>query len=153
MKVFNLRCGLEHGFEGWFSSEDDFQSQLGRGLLTCPLCGDARVARVPSAPRLNLGASADSREPSAVSAQPAAPSPDAGTSLQVAWMRMVRHVLENTDDVGERFADEARRMHHGETETRGIRGRATPQEALELIEEGIDVLPLPVPAALNGPLQ
>ena len=151
MKVFNLRCGLEHGFEGWFSSEDDFQSQLAQGLLTCPLCGDAHVSRTPSAPRLNLGAAP---APGITAGSPAQAAPqDAGATLQAAWMRMVRHVLENTDDVGERFAEEARRMHHGETETRGIRGRASPQEALELLDEGIEVLPLPLPAALNGPLQ
>jgi hypothetical protein len=154
MKVLNLRCGQQHVFEGWFSSEDDFQSQLGRSLVTCPLCGDASVTKMPSAPRLNLGAT-----PVPESASPAAPAGQAlvptegAQALQVAWMQMVRHVLENTDDVGDRFATEARRMHHGEAENRNIRGRASPQQALELIEEGIEVLPLPIPAALNGPLQ
>jgi hypothetical protein len=157
MKVFDLQCGLQHGFEGWFASEDDFQSQLGRGLITCPLCGDASVTKMPSAPRLNLGASsAPAATSSDLSSAPAghvvAPAKSA-QALQAAWMKMVRHVLENTDDVGERFAAEARRMHHGEAENRNIRGRASPQEALELMEEGIEVLPLPVPAALNGPLQ
>lgn len=146
MKVLNLQCSHRHGFEGWFASEDDFQGQLGRGLVECPICGDTAVTKMLSAPRLNLGAAAP-----AESRQDVVSVPE--TQLQAAWLKMVRHVLANTDDVGERFAEEARRIHYGETEQRGIRGQASPEETEALLEEGIGVLPLPIPKALKGPLQ
>jgi hypothetical protein len=144
MKVFDLRCAQGHGFEGWFGSEEDFQSQLARGLVACPLCGDAHVDKLPSAPRLNLGAS---ETVPAVPPKPQADSPEA------LWMRAVRHVLAHTEDVGERFAEEARRIHYGESPTRGIRGRASREDAEALLDEGIEVLALPVPADLEGPVQ
>jgi hypothetical protein len=146
MKVLNLQCVHGHGFEGWFGSEDDFQDQLQRGLVECPLCGDTAVAKLPSAPRLNLGAQ-QPPEPK----QDVVVAPDA--QMQAAWMKMVRHVLANTEDVGERFAEEARRIHYGEVDERGIRGQATRQETEALLEEGIGVLPLPLPKALKGPVQ
>ncbi len=146
MKVLNLQCSHAHGFEGWFASEDDFQAQLARGLVECPVCGDAAVAKLPSAPRLNLGAAAPAEPKQEVVA-----APDA--DMQAAWMKMVRHVMANTEDVGERFAEEARRIHYGESEERGIRGQASRQETESLLEEGISVLPLPIPKALKGPLQ
>jgi len=145
VKVLDLHCSQHHGFEGWFASEDDFQSQLARGLVECPLCGDTAVSKKLSAPRLNLGASAPQ------SRQEVMNMPDA--SLQAAWLKVVRHVMANTDDVGERFAEEARRIHYGETEERGIRGQASKEETQALLEEGIGVLPLPIPKALKGPLQ
>jgi hypothetical protein len=145
MKVLNLQCSHTHRFEGWFASEEDFQSQLSRGLVECPLCGDNQVTKMLSAPRLNLGAVEPAAKQDVVS------MPDA--SLQAAWMKMVRHVMANTDDVGERFAEEARRIHYGETEERSIRGQASREETEALIEEGIGVLPLPIPDALKGPLQ
>ena len=147
MKVLNLQCSHGHGFEGWFGSEDDFQDQLGRGLVECPLCADAQVQKLPSAPRLNLGAG----EPAAPARQEVMATPDA--KLQAAWMQMVRHVLANTEDVGERFADEARKIHYGETEERSIRGQASREETESLLEEGISVMPLPLPKGLKGPLQ
>ncbi|MDB5752436.1 MAG: hypothetical protein JWP65_2857 [Ramlibacter sp.] len=150
MKVLNLQCASGHGFEGWFGSEDDFQDQLARGLLTCPLCGDAQVAKLPSAPRLNLGAPAPDGKPVAQKQEVMA-TPDA--TMQAALMKMVRHVLANTEDVGERFAEEARKIHYGETGERGIRGQASREETEALLEEGISVLPLPVPRGLKGPLQ
>ena len=146
MKVLNLQCSHSHGFEGWFASEDDFQGQLARGLVECPMCGDTAVAKMLSAPRLNLGAS-----PPAESRQEVVSVPE--TELQAAWLKMVRHVMANTDDVGERFAEEARRIHYGETKQRGIRGQASPEETEALLEEGIGVLPLPIPKALKGPVQ
>jgi hypothetical protein len=145
MKVLNLQCSNSHSFEGWFASEDDFQAQLGRGLVECPLCGDSTVSKMLTAPRLNLGA------PSSETRQEVANIPE--PALQAAWMKMVRHVMANTDDVGERFAEEARRIHYGETEERGIRGQASREETEALLEEGIGVLPLPIPKALKGPLQ
>jgi len=145
MKVLNLQCTHGHGFEGWFASEDAFQDQLQRGLVECPLCGETEVRKMLSAPRLNLGAASPEPRQEVVTA------PDA--ALQAAWMKMARHVMANTEDVGERFAEEARRIHYGESEERGIRGQATRGETEALIEEGIGVLPLPLPKALKGPLQ
>jgi hypothetical protein len=145
MKVLDLQCSRGHSFEGWFASEDDFQGQLGRGMVECPLCGDTGVNKMLSAPRLNLGAAAPHQRQDVASV----PEPE----LQAAWMKMVRHVMANTDDVGERFAEEARRIHYGESQERGIRGQATREETEALIEEGIGVLPLPVPKALKETLQ
>ena len=146
MKVLNLQCSQQHGFEGWFGSEDEFQDQLARGLVECPLCGDAVVIKLLSAPRLNLGSGKDSS-----ASQQVVSAPD--QTMQAAWMKMVRHVMANTEDVGPRFPEEARRMHYGETEERGIRGQASVRETQELVEEGIGVLPLPIPKALKEPLQ
>lgn len=145
MKVFNLQCGNGHGFEGWFGSEDEFRDQGDRGLLECPVCGERSVAKLPSAPRLNLGAG----EPQAK--QEVMSTPD--MQMQAQWMRMVRHVMAHTEDVGERFASEARRIHYGECEERGIRGQASREETEALLDEGIGVLPLPVPKGLKGPVQ
>lgn len=146
MKVLNLHCVHRHSFEGWFASEDDFQDQLRRGIVECPMCGDTAVTKLPSAPRLNLGAA----QPEARK-QEVVTMPEAG--LQAAWLKMVRHVMANTEDVGEKFADEARKIHYGETEERGIRGQASREETEALLEEGIGVLPLPIPKALKEPLQ
>ncbi|MDB5956313.1 DUF1178 family protein [Ramlibacter sp.] len=149
MKVLNLQCSQAHGFEGWFGSEEDFQAQLARGLVECPLCGDAQVSKLPSAPRLNFGAPAPAAAP--VARQEVISAPNA--QLQAAWMHMVKQVMANTEDVGERFAEEARKIHYGETEERGIRGQASREETESLLEEGIAVLPLPIPKGLKGPLQ
>jgi hypothetical protein len=153
MKVLNLQCSHAHGFEGWFGSEDDFRDQLARGLVECPLCGDTGVTKLPSAPRLNLGAS----EPAAPAAAPqqgkqevmSSPNPQ----LQAAWMQLVKQVMTHTEDVGENFAEEARKIHYGESEERGIRGQASKEETQALLEEGINVLPLPIPKGMKGPLQ
>jgi hypothetical protein len=149
MKVLNLQCGHAHAFEGWFASEDDFQDQLVRGLVECPLCGDATITKLPSAPRLNLGATEGA--PAAAPKQEVVSSPN--PDLQAAWMQLVKQVMANTEDVGERFAEEARKIHYGETEQRGIRGQASREETQELLEEGIGVLPLPIPKGIKGPLQ
>ncbi|MCW5660188.1 MAG: DUF1178 family protein [Burkholderiaceae bacterium] len=149
MKVLNLRCSSGHGFEGWFASEDEFMEQNGSGLVRCPLCADSVVTRMPSAPRLNLSGA---REPE----QAAATTPSAevqAADLQALWLKTVRHVLAHTEDVGERFAEEARRIHYGETPQRGIRGQVNPQQREELIDEGIEVIALPIPRALDGPVQ
>ena len=145
MKVLDLRCGHDHRFEGWFDSEDDFLSQDRRGLVTCPVCADGQVTRLPSAPRLNVSNLRGEPETAAV--------PDAQTAMQTRWMRAVRHLMDQTEDVGERFPEEARRIHSGEIEQRGIRGQATREAADALREEGIEVFSLPVPPALKGPIQ
>ncbi|MCD2344278.1 DUF1178 family protein [Ideonella azotifigens] len=170
MKVWNLRCAGGHGFEGWFGSEQDFVDQQQNGLLSCPMCGDAQVERLPSAPRLNLSGAKPPKPSRAVTektqplpeATPEASgggmaqqqltiSPEGLAALQTAWMGMVQQVLSKTEDVGERFPEEARRMHYGETESRSIRGQATAEQRAELSDEGIEVLALPVPEGLAGP--
>ncbi len=155
MKVLDLQCAQSHVFEGWFGSECDFQSQLARSLLVCPLCGDRAVTKRLSAPRLNLGATpppaGGAADHSPASAAAAVADPAAAS--QARWLRLLRQVVAHTDDVGDRLAQEARRIHHGEVPARAIRGRATAQEAAELLEEGVEVVPLPMPVALKSPMQ
>jgi hypothetical protein len=161
MKVLNLQCAHQHGFEGWFGSEDDFQSQLARGLVECPMCGSTEVAKMLSAPRLNLSSARDEpRKQQDVVAASGDPMQvqkmeqiQQLQQMQAAFLKAVRHVMANTEDVGERFAEEARRIHYGESEERGIRGQASREETQALLEEGIGVLPLPIPKALKEPLQ
>jgi len=143
MKVLDLRCAQDHRFEGWFASDDDEAAQRERGLLVCPLCGDGDVQRLPSAPRLNLGAAKPAESV-------ALPAP---ADLQAAWLHAVRQMMARTEDVGERFAEEARRIHYREVPERGIRGQATPDDAQALRDEGIEVMAPPLPAALKEPLQ
>ncbi len=154
MKVLNLQCSHGHAFEGWFASHEDYESQRGRGLVTCPVCNDAEVTKLPSAPRLNLGHEAPTQDtvPTETSAvqDVAQMTPQ---HLQAAWMKMVRHVMANTEDVGGKFAEEARKIHYGETENRNIRGQASREETEALLDEGIDILPLPLPVGLKEPLQ
>ena len=147
MKVLNLRCGNGHGFEGWFASDDAFMDQNERGLVECPLCADCHVSRLPSAPRLNLSGSRPADAPEV------ADQVVSGVSMQAQWLKAVRHLLDNTEDVGERFATEARRIHYGEIEARGIRGQASADDRQALRDEGIEVMSMPLPAALKGPVQ
>jgi hypothetical protein len=179
MKVLNLQCASMHTFEGWFGSEEDYQSQRERGLVACPMCANTEVRKLPSAPRLNLGAaeprpskSTPPEEPASAAgtlvtsaSAPVAPNaealtsslaqvhPEAAEMVQEAWMKMVKHVIANTEDVGQNFAEEARKMHYGESEERNIRGQASVEETKDLLDEGIEVMPLTVPDALKGGLQ
>jgi hypothetical protein len=159
MKVLDLQCSQQHSFEGWFGSEDDFQSQLTRGLVQCPLCGNADITKKLSAPRFNLG-NAVAPQPSnnkkelAVLPTSSVPtsSSEVSTAMQAAWLEVAKHVMANTEDVGSSFASEARKIHYGEADERAIHGQATPDQTMELIEEGIDVMPLPIPESLKRPL-
>lgn len=130
------------------------------------MCGNTAIVKMLSAPRLNLGARAAPGTATAGGNAPAQATAPSGISpgaevmtappdsqLQAAWMKAMRQVLANTEDVGERFPEEARRMHYGEADARSIRGRATPEETEALLDEGIPVMPLAVPPALKGPLQ
>lgn len=148
MKVLDLQCAQLHGFEGWFASEDDFTSQLARDLVTCPMCGDTTITKKPSAPRLNLGHAA----PTDPARNAVVATDDTHLALQAAWLGMARRILANTEDVGERFAEEARRIHYGETAHRGIRGKASAAETEALVEEGIQVVQLALPELLKEPL-
>ena len=158
MKVLDLRCANDHGFEGWFASGDAFESQRATGRIECPVCGSADIAKLPAAPRLNLSGAKEPR-PAQDLALPAVPpdgrasAPDPDNAFAALWMNAVRQIVARTEDVGDRFVDEARKMHYGETDERAIRGRATPAQATALVEEGIDVVSLPLPAAFKQTLQ
>jgi hypothetical protein len=156
MKVLNLRCASGHVFEGWFASEDDFMGQNGRAQIECPLCADRVITRMPAAPRLNLSGARAPEKASAPALAPAvAPSatPTADADMQTVWLSAVRKLMAQTEDVGTRFAEEARRIHYGESPHRGIRGHATPEQREALQEEGIETVAIPVPRTLEGPLQ
>ncbi len=138
MIVFELICTRQHRFEGWFASGEEFTGQRERGLLSCPSCGSAAVEKLPTA-KIRMS----DPEPAAAPAQAkttavARPGPKDLNEL-------IDYVLLNTEDVGPRFPEEARRMHREEAPRRDIRGVATREEAAELIEEGVPVLPLPIP--------
>lgn len=149
MKVLDLQCSNGHTFEGWFASEDDFQTQRARSMVQCPLCGHPDVVKKLSAPRLSLSGAHHDSTSGSVEAGPVTSE----TALAAAWLAVARHVMTHTTDVGNRFAEEARKMHYGEAEERGIRGKTTPDEARALADEGIDVVPLLLPDALKEPLQ
>ena len=173
MKVLDLRCANGHGFEGWFGSEDDYLAQNGRGLIACPACNDQAITRLPSAPRLNLSGAREPRPAASPAAAAGAAGAAAGAALsagttavvqaasaepqpadlQAVWLKAVRELMANTEDVGERFPEEARRIHYGEVAPHGIRGQATPAERAALHEEGIETMAIPVPQALKGPVQ
>jgi hypothetical protein len=159
MKVFDLQCSAHHSFEGWFGSEADFVDQLARQLVQCPVCGDAQIEKLLSAPRLNLGRAQLPQTESADSAVPAATSVNdvvlaaPQTEVTQALLRMAKAMLEQTQDVGSQFAEEASKIHYGESEARAIRGQATPQQTRDLLEEGVQVIPFVLPESLKGPLQ
>lgn len=143
MKVLNLQCAGGHKFEGWFASNAAFDAQRERGLVTCPICSDGNITKLLSAPRLNLGLAA---------AQGGAHVP-ADMAQEARWLRAVRQVMAATEDVGARFADEARRIHYGEAPERTIRGQATADQTEALRDEGIAVVSVALPAALKETLQ
>lgn len=151
MKVLDLQCAQAHVFEGWFASEDDFRSQQADAQIRCPLCGDGNVSKRLSAPRLNLGVRSVTKPVDESVADSAAF--DTAKALQQHWLLACRHLIDNTVDVGTRFADETRKIHYGEAAERAIRGRATRQEAQTLLDEGISVISVLIPDELTGPLQ
>ena len=162
MKVFNLKCVHGHAFEGWFKSHLAFEEQQAQGLLTCPFCDSNDIEKTLSAPRLNLssaGEPADADLPTA--ADPAASrgqaavmtSPPGGAPALAAALKMVREMLAQSEDVGERFAEEARAMHANELPARPIHGQTSLETAQELAEEGIPVVAIPFGNLMKTPLQ
>ncbi|MEA3063802.1 MAG: hypothetical protein QOJ27_230 [Sphingomonadales bacterium] len=138
MIIFDLRCEARgHVFEAWFGSSEDYEAQRGRGLVACPICGSTGVAKAPMAP---VVAAKGNRTP----------SPQQVKALLAAAATAQKRLLEGSEGVGERFADEARAIHLGEAEARAIHGRATAAEAESLIEEGVPIAPLPFPVAEPG---
>jgi len=153
MKVLDLSCGAGHVFEGWFASEQAFQDQLAGGLLECPVCGGREVHKCLTAPRLNLGRHERSSAsvPASEEAATALPA-QAPDALQARLQVALREWVGRAEDVGTRFAEEARRIHHGEATARDIRGQASMEEARALLDEGVAVMPLPDLPWLKGPL-
>ena len=147
---YSLRCERGHAFESWFQSSSAYDSQVKRKLVTCPACGSAKVEKSIMAPQIVSKKRRDSAAPApAASTDVTAP---ASTPLMMAQERELRaklrelrdHIVKNADNVGERFSNEARKMHYGDIEHRPIYGEASPDEARSLIEEGVEVSPLPV---------
>ncbi len=173
MKVYNLACRQDHRFEGWFASATAYDEQQDRALIECPVCGSHEIRKMPAAPRLNLprqgetarreaeraaqverageGRAPRDERPVAGAGQP--PAAESIERAQALYMMVARKLLESTEDVGERFAEEARRIHYSEAPERAIRGSATADEAQALRDEGIEVFTVPLPAALKEPLQ
>jgi len=155
MILYRLRCGNGDLFEAWFRDGAAYDEQAAAGAVICPVCGDTAVVKAPMAPSIARGAAPDSgpvcRPDAAADDRPAAagapgrtrtPEPRA-EALREALAAFARHVRATCDDVGDRFAEEARRIHYGEADPRGIYGRATREEVEALDDEGIEVAPLP----------
>jgi len=149
---YNLRCERGHAFESWFQSSAAYESQEKRKLVNCPVCGSAKVERAIMAPQIVSKKGRDKAEPVPAAPADAAATVSTPTPLLMAQERELRaklkelrdHIVKNADNVGERFPNEARKMHYGDIEHRPIYGEASPDEARALIEEGVEVSPLPV---------
>lgn len=133
MIAYNLICAKEHEFEGWFANSSAFDEQAKDGKLVCPICNSRKVNKAIMAPALS----------SKVGKQKFAPSPDEMRKMRQFMTGLRKYVEENAENVGEKFPEEARKIHYGEMEERPIYGHATLEEAADLVEEGIDVAPLP----------
>jgi hypothetical protein len=147
---YALRCESDHAFESWFQDSSAYEQQVKRKLVSCPVCNSVKVEKAIMAPRIVGKKGRERAEPVAA---PEMPAPAAGTTpLVMAQERELRaklkelrdHIVKNADNVGEKFANEARKMHYGEIEHRPIYGEASPDEAKSLIDEGVEVSPLPV---------
>jgi hypothetical protein len=154
MILFNLKCSRDHRFEGWFRNGAAYDAQAASHAITCPLCGDAKIEKAPMAPAIAKGGR--SRDRDAPPATPAAdvpvpveapPVPDAVREAQAEILRHLRdlrtQVEKNADYVGDRFAEEARKIHYGEVEGRAIYGETSPEQAEALREEGVPVASIP----------
>ncbi len=148
MIVFDLRCrSAGHVFEAWFGSTADYESQKQRGLVACPLCGTEDVEKALMAPNVGAkGNRSDTRPSNTVMMA----GPEEAKAMLAAMAVVQRTILEQSDYVGDRFADEARAIHLGDAVARSIYGKATDAETRNLIEEGIAVAPLPFPVVLPG---
>ena len=133
---YGLICDNGHDFEGWFASASDFDGQQQRGLVECPACGSHGVSKRLMAPSVSTARKKDSRQQLVMHA--------AKQEMIGKLKEMVTQIRANADDVGERFPEEARKIHYGETEQRGLIGKASVEEARALIDEGIEIAPLPV---------
>ena len=137
MIIFELACGHGHRFEGWFASTEDFARQSETRLVRCPVCDDAGVVRVPSA-RVRVGS-----EPGDATEAAIVPMQHAVAGLPAEVVAKLRQIVRNTENVGPRFPEEARKIHYDEVPARAIRGQASKEESEALADEGIDVAMLP----------
>ncbi len=149
MWVAELHCAHGHPFEGWFGSRADYEAQQARGLVTCPTCGSGEIGKRLSAPRLNLGA-AEPQSPRAPSHEPASTGESPAVQPAALLRELVAHLKAHTEDVGPRFAAEARRIHAEEAPARAIRGQASADERRALRDDGIEVWTLPDLDRLGG---
>ncbi len=132
---FSLVCDKDHEFEAWFRSNDDFDTQMKRGFVECPACGSKKVGKALMAPSVSTGRKKE---------QIALAMGEAQKQALAQLKAMAEKVRENADYVGDKFAEEARKIHFGETEARGIYGEATLDEARSLAEDGVEFMPIPV---------
>ena len=137
MIIFDLACKQEHHFEGWFGSQADYDSQAGKGLISCPQCGSNEIRRVPSAVHLARPSSAPVNHQGEV--LPAVP-----TGTLAAYRQLMSAIVSNCEDVGNDFAQEVRKIHYMEAPLRSIRGKVSNEDYEGLREEGIEVLRLPI---------
>lgn len=146
MIVFNLQCAKKHQFESWFKDSAAFERQAKRSLVECPYCGSNKVEKALMAPRLS-GTKKTRKRSDAPENLPAALGPDPATAKAAELHRQMaelrQHIEKNFDPVGDKFAEEARKIHYGETEKRNIYGQTSAQEAQELLDEGIEFAPVP----------
>ena len=140
MIVYELACTHGHRFEGWFGSGDDFVQQQARGLVRCPMCDVPQVERLPSA---RVAVPKGAPAPAPVPTPTTAPGDNAITGIPPELIAKLREVVRNTENVGTRFPEEARKIHYEEVPARAIRGQASPEEAQALRDEGIDFAPIP----------
>jgi hypothetical protein len=144
MVIYNLLCKKKHNFEGWFPSFEDFQKQADKKLISCPTCGTTKVEKVPHACAVHV----KKEQPPAPPAKknvPAPAAPPTAAEFKEMLLRVHHYVKENFEDVGPRFAEEAKQIHKGEAAERPIHGTATISEVKELAEEGVPCMPLPKP--------
>jgi len=161
MKVYNLACPLDHRFEGWFASEEDCLAQQDKGMLACPVCDSTVISRMPSAPHIARSSSTelavsktDARNLSGdVVALTGSDHSYLEAQVQAAFLKGMRELMGRSEDVGNSFAEEARKIHYKESPERSIRGQTTLDEAESLREEGIDVLAMPMIPAFKNTLQ
>jgi hypothetical protein len=148
---YTLRCHQSHAFESWFQDSSAYDQQVKRKLVTCPVCGSADVEKAIMAPRIGSKKGRGKAPVPVETAAPAETPASESTPLMMAQERELRakikelrdHIVKNADNVGERFPNEARAMHYGDKEHRPIYGEASPEEARALIDEGVEVSPLP----------
>jgi hypothetical protein len=171
MKVYNLTCPLNHRFEGWFASADDYTTQQEKSMLCCPVCDSVEITKLPSAPYLATSKSSNTTH-EAPAMLPAVRENTANLQglndalkltseqrqefqekMQSTMLKVMRDIMTKTEDVGDSFPEEARKIHYQEVPERSIRGVATADEAAELIDEGIEVFSLPMTASIKSTLQ
>lgn len=161
MKVYNLACPLDHRFEGWFASEADCLAQQEKGILACPVCDSTDIARMPSAPHIAKSSSTEltvSKPDSGhlsgdVVALTGQDHSQLEAQVQAAFLKGMRDLMGRSEDVGNSFAEEARKIHYKEAPERSIRGQTTLDEAEALRDEGIEVMAIPMIPAFKSTLQ